>query len=61
MKKPFWDVDLYMGGEDGEYYTVRRVFFFFFGWGARMGLQQDEDGGSWKCYETSGYRVRTYK
>ena len=28
MKKAFWDVDLYTGGEDGEYYTVMRVFFF---------------------------------
>ena len=26
MKKAFWDVDFYMGGEDGEYYTVMRVF-----------------------------------
>ena len=33
MKKPFWDVDLYMVGEDGEYYTVMRVFFFFLGGG----------------------------
>ena len=49
MKKAFWDVDLYTGGEDGEYYTVMRVFFLR---GARMGLQQEEDGGSWNCYET---------
>ena len=27
----------------------------FFWWGGRMGLQQEEDGGSWKCYETLGY------
>ena len=52
MKKAFWDVDFYTGGEDCEYYTVMRVFFVG---GGRMGLQQEEDGGSWKCYETSGY------
>ena len=33
----------------------------FFLRGARMGLQQEEDRGSWKCYETWGYRMRTYK
>ena len=26
MKKAFWDVDLYTGGEDGERYTKMRVF-----------------------------------
>lgn len=28
----------------------------YFGW--RMGPQQDEDGGSWKYYEISGYKMR---